>query len=548
MDINIKNFRGIKEAHLTASKIILLSGNNASGKTSIIQAVASLLTGKTIPIEGLTKKQAGKLIYSGQKDSEISMETANGKSTICYPSAEMSSDGVCEGSSAMACGIDSILSYKTKERAPIIIDQLNAKPTKPQLLEALQKNNITGNVERLWATIVAQGWDAAHEAASTTRTKLKGSWETLTGANYGSNIAEGWQPDCWTDDLATTTEEILTGLYHQEIEWYNLAISETAINENEMTRLQQLVDSGIGVKEKIETIKNEIKKLISDRDELQVQLNKLQNPNQQTFLECPHCKGKLKISGDTIVIGVPLTDIEIGHIKTIGDELRQTVMAITADLNNKNTTLINLFSCYTNATNASKKLAETTRKKPIENSHGTIEDCKARVEHAKKRLEAFTKKRDVDSVISKIADNEKLVVLLSPTGLRLEVLLSKLHEFNDLLKKVSRLAGWGIVEINSDMAINYGSTPYMLLSKSEQFRVAVTLQIVFAELDKSAWILVDGADILDASGRNGLFKVLLSTGKESIVGMTTSKKSDVPPIDKIGVASYWIENNTATRI
>jgi hypothetical protein len=65
---------------------------------------------------------------------------------------------------------------------------------------------------------------------------------------------------------------------------------------------------------------------------------------------------------------------------------------------------------------------------------------------------------------------------------------------------------------------------------------------MMAMFDGSTTVLIDSADILDKNGRNGLFQMLLSCGREAIVAMTIlGGRDNVPALSKIGGVGYWIE-------
>jgi len=89
--------------------------------------------------------------------------------------------------------------------------------------------------------------------------------------------------------------------------------------------------------------------------------------------------------------------------------------------------------------------------------------------------------------------------------------------------------------------VTLADRPYILLSESEKFRCRTALQVAMADLDGSAAVIVDAADILDRGGRNGLFAMLAQSGMRSLVCMTMNGPGDVPDLSKPGLGrSYWI--------
>jgi hypothetical protein len=198
------------------------------------------------------------------------------------------------------------------------------------------------------------------------------------------------------------------------------------------------------------------------------------------------------------------------------------------------------------AESAQKKLAELAARKSPQGNQSAVDELRAKVRLCEDRIAAFKAKAEADKIHNKIIQGQIAIDILAPGGLRQTKLKTCLGNFNALLKSISQEASWETVELSNDMSISYHGTPYMLLSKSEQFRVAVVLQIAIAKADGSMLVLIDGADILDSAGRNGLFSAL--TGTSAIIAMTINKSTEVPNLSKINGASYWIENAEAVRL
>lgn len=139
----------------------------------------------------------------------------------------------------------------------------------------------------------------------------------------------------------------------------------------------------------------------------------------------------------------------------------------------------------------------------------------------------------------------KMAEVLAPTGLRRSVLLRTIDSTNKQLSSLCEVAKWGTVTIAEDLGIHYLGRAYELLSAAEQFRVRVTLQVVFSELDGSDALIVDAADILDRPGRSGLIALLLQVSKPALVTMTMSDTKDVPDLSRSGRGrSYWASEAT----
>lgn len=148
--------------------------------------------------------------------------------------------------------------------------------------------------------------------------------------------------------------------------------------------------------------------------------------------------------------------------------------------------------------------------------------------------------------------NAKVQAILKPDGLRRTKARQALAEFDRSLRGFSEVAKWGDVHMNDDFEVGYEGRPYALLSDSEKYRVRVTLQVALAAKDRdgrgSDLLVFDGADILDRWGRNGLVRLACAAGRPVLICMTLASKEETPNLVKVGGVSYWIENNTATKL
>jgi hypothetical protein len=85
-----------------------------------------------------------------------------------------------------------------------------------------------------------------------------------------------------------------------------------------------------------------------------------------------------------------------------------------------------------------------------------------------------------------------------------------------------------------------------LCSTSEQYRVRAVLQVAMADLDHSAMVVLDAADVLDGPTRSGLFALLVEASMPALVCMTLSRREQVPDLAAAELgASYWIEGGVA---
>jgi hypothetical protein len=175
-----------------------------------------------------------------------------------------------------------------------------------------------------------------------------------------------------------------------------------------------------------------------------------------------------------------------------------------------------------------------------------ITTAEAQLKAAESRLAEFRTKKEADRIHRLVEGNEIVIGLLSPDGLRATKLAQVLDVFNTELAALCETARWSAVRLDDAGGISYGDRPYGLASTSEQYRVRVTLAVAMAKLDGSDLVIVDGADILDAPSRSGLFTLLDQVGVPALVCMTLPRREMLPDLAAAGIGrSYWLTGGNA---
>jgi hypothetical protein len=176
-----------------------------------------------------------------------------------------------------------------------------------------------------------------------------------------------------------------------------------------------------------------------------------------------------------------------------------------------------------------------------------VATAKAALDLAQRRLRAWRQKHQADELRSEIGGNELVLQILAPDGLRATKLARVLEMFNsNLLAPLSDAAEWKRIVIDAQMTIAYGGRPYALLSTSEQYRVRAILQVAMAQLDDSAMVVLDAADVLDAPTRGGLVAMIEEAGLPALICLTLSRREQLPDLAAAGIgASMWLDDGVA---
>ena len=540
MQVEMKNYRGVAEARLTMAPIALVAGPNGAGKSSIAQGIAAALTKNAAPIDGIAKNAAGQLLRDGAKRGNCTVGDDTGSVTANWPGASTSEDGSPPWASEIACGLTSLVDMKPKEAAALLISAIEALPTLEHLQAALPDVDAT-MLQQVWGAIQTDGWDSAHKRAQERGAKLKGAWEQVTGEKYGSAKADGWRPvgapEAGTEELQAELTD-LRGQLEQ-------AIANQAVGQAEVQRLEAQVQAGVDTQATVEKLDSDIANGNAHADKLTAELGALPKPETvETLAECPHCKGHLVVVSSTQV-RAPAE----GGITAEENEQRQAAIdAKRAELQRTNAALQQLGGQRASALQTISVASAAKKQLGAMPEGGAtaeqIQSLRNDITEAEADLRAVAAIQSAEKLHGDIGENQLVINALAPDGVRQTVLAEKMGNFNAALARLSGTAGWPVVALADDLSLSLGGRPYILISESEKFRVRVTLQVALADLDGSDVVLIDAADILDRAGRNGLFKMVSSSGMRALVCMTMNQMADVPDLGAAGLGkSYWLADN-----
>ncbi len=552
MKITIRNFRGAERADLDVSRIALLAGDNGAGKSSIIGAIAAALTGQVIPLAGVKKGTANLLVRAGAKAASVSVEAGGGRVAIAYPKAEATSEGDPPRASSFAAGLASVAALDDKERSRVLADYLKTAPTAEDLASALHDVGLgEKTAAAVWQEIEKCGWDDAYARARETGSRLKGQWQQVTGRSYGSQVAATWAPEGYTDDLDGVTLEELRVAADDARRAVDEAIAAQAVDQAVIERLEA---EAADVDAKVEAVANASQAAQSARERAQraqAAREALPPATVDDGLPCPHCGGSVRMrqvpGGWKIEAATSVPEKELKQRRQAIAAADGELFAARAALVAAEQALRDAEAAAVAAQKAEGKIAEARSKS---GSAEALESARAELRRAEARLAAAQKKAEASALAAKIAGNQKIIDALAPDGVRRTKLLRALEAFNSSrLAPLCEVATWRPVTVTEDLQLAYGGRPYVLLSASEQYRVRVVMQIAMAQLDGSAAILLDGADILSADGRNGLLGLLSDVDIPAIVGMTISAREDAPDLARHGLGvTYWIEDGIAAPL
>lgn len=553
----IENYRGIKSAEFEIGGITLIAAKNASGKSSIAQAVSACLNANPVPVPGMTKAQIGFLVRSGAMSgtAQLMVDDDNGV-RIDWPKATVATIGANPPSaSPYAVGADSIADLKEDKRASMLTELLNAYPTEQDLAQAVRQAKLDDKLTAmLWERIQQVNWDQAYAQAKDKGVKLKGQWELYTGERYGAKKAESWLPPSW--DAATMSEgnrDTLVAEIAAATEELEAAIASQAVDQSRVEQAKSLAGNIQSLTDKISALNVELSDATKAKEQAMLDLQNAPHvPSLEHALACPECGALLKLTGNELKAsdGGPTQEaIDAANAKRA--ELRKladTANQLESNVRSEIAVETNNLQQAQNANNWLNSVTQTDLSGIT--TPEDIERARVRQAAAQTQLEYLDKKLGADKAHHQIENNQIIIDLLAPNGLRQNILYAKVREFmTKWVKPLTFAANWHDVELDRDMVLSYGGRLYSMLSESEKYRAKAALQVGMAMFLGDTVVVLDAADILDKDGRNGLIKMLMKSALSSLVCMTMPSKEEAPDLSRNGMGrSYWVEDGAVTLV
>lgn len=532
MQLNIENFRGIKHASVELSdKITVFAGPVGSGKTSAVQALQALVTGETVPLTGLKKKDAVLLVndktMAGKGQAQLKH---NGQtSEIKWPSCK--SSGMTFKCSKYAAGMLKPSRIEAKDLGEI----LNILPTREDFDEEIKDvvESLDLPADAIWEKVTKSGWKVAHDQAVEKGRDMKRDWERIAGQNHSADRVANFTPENYTGEPLEKLESALEGAKKLHAH----AVKAETLGEKEKEDLKTLAGQAGEIENKIADLTIEIGSVESKLAKAQKTLEAIPKAlNQQQAYQCWHCE-KFGVINGTKLVEAP--NMETAKADNEAAQAQLLVQRGTInDLQHQKDELSVSLRVQNDALAKSKDAQKKLNASVIDTeSFVSAEDAQADVVLWQLRIQAHHAKIESDELYEALSTNAYVQAVLCPDGLRKQVLSKKLTEFNELLDTVCEIGGWKPIALDEFMDITYGGRPYILLSKGEQLAVNAGLQIALTRMDGSQIVIIDDIQAFDTDMVDGLFEILSNIPLPSVIGCTaaTHAQALIPP----GGMVYW---------
>lgn len=570
-EFNITNFQGLRNAALVVSEpLLLVSGHNGAGKSSLLDAISMALTGQ--PRRVNLKKDMGQLVTEGQKKGEAHIVWVgnDGEEQTSWVMLPKGNTAPVPDLPYLPFVLDAskFAALDGKERRRVLFDLTGAKASPNEFGTRLEAKGAAPALVEKIKPMLRSGPQAAADQAKDYASEARGAWKALTGENYGSDKAEGWEPEAihvdgidqaQVDQVAEQVRVLDQDLTEaQQVLGGHKANAAASVQRQQ--RIQQLQE----VADLIERRRTKLDVDKANRDEWDGKLAEARRAAEggpaHDPLECPHCQGALELHR-----GAPGERIEVRAYvapeKVADPDAAKRVTEYSGYLESALRAVQNSERDVRASEDAAAQVqalqaeaANVPNEGAIANAEQTINELRQERDKLNAKHQALQEAMAATSgraeLIAKAAKHHVEVQCwsliadaLGPNGIPAEILADAIGPMNNLLAIQSAAAGWSKVQISSDIDVTFGGRLYGLLSESEKWRCDTLLAVAIARLSGIGLVVLDRLDVLDLPSRGqalGLLRRLTADGDLQSVILAGTLKQPMATVPT-GMQAVWID-------
>ena len=559
MDIAIRNFVGVARADILGlDKIALVAGRNASGKTSILQAIAAVMCADPL-VRGInTQKSGGSLVRAGADAAKCLIKNGDAQAMMTWPAGKYEAKGKLEAN-PYACGLKHVAELDDKERTKVMIELLGAKPGRDDVAKFLADHFDPVNdamVDKIWNAVREKGWDVYFKQLKERGAMHKGKWEEITGENYGLKRAEEWVPEGWDETLTKSSEDTLNANVVQARSLLEGLLRNAGAASGRKEELEAVVAQQEEAQEEKAAHQANLDLLQESLEDLIKKHRAIEVPPMQEPFPCPHCNELLhfgaNVGSDEPVVKAEKIADQSGKVKKARDGKIQLDHNITAKRREIREATEKITECQLKITQAHNARAEIAKIEKGGTPQEEIDLQRADVDAAVARLTMHKTWTRATTTQRAIATNVKVQQGVRPEGIRRTVLQAKLKDFNEVLKDLSnRMKLEQPVMVDEEITIRLGLREYARLSTSERIRVNLIIELALAQLTKAPLIVFDDFDTIEPQGRPPIFHVIRYVNIPCVIGIMAKGSDAIPDISKKGLqmgTTYWLEDAELLKV
>ncbi|MCS7524557.1 AAA family ATPase [Pseudomonas aeruginosa] len=536
--LEITNFQGLRHAALDVSApVLLVAGHNGAGKSSLLDAISHAFTGK--PGRVAQKQHIGQLITEGAKKGEARVEWLDeaGEVQACGVALPSGKGSPLADSPFLPFVLDAsrFAALDAKDRRRVLFDLTGASASPAEVGKRLKAKGIDLGLFEKVKPLLRSGFSAMVGQAKDYASEARGAWKAVTGENYGSEKANGWEPEAppvivSEEELESARAELRATAQDLDEAQQTLGSSKRAYADaqaraSRITALRETAALADRRRNKLATDE-------ANQDEWSEKVMAAEaaasgEPAHQP-LTCPHCQGAVDLQAGQLVAHQPPAKVADPEAAKRLEEFRGYLASAQRAVANSQRDLDECLAAAEQIKALETESADAPSAEAIANGEQAINELRQARDASRAKLvalqEAVEAAAQREASIAKAQAAHQDVVAwtgmadaLSPTGIPAEILADAIGPVNELLQRLSGTAGWSPVQISADIDVTFGGRLYGLLSESERWRCDATLALAIATISGLRLALLDRFDVLDIPARTQqamkLFQSLAAGGE-----------------------------------
>ncbi|EKL8566329.1 AAA family ATPase [Pseudomonas aeruginosa] len=540
--LEITNFQGLRHAALDVSApVLLVAGHNGAGKSSLLDAISHAFTGK--PGRVAQKQHIGQLITEGAKKGEARVEWLDdaGEVQACGVALPSGKGSPLADSPFLPFVLDAsrFAALDAKDRRRVLFDLTGASASPAEVGKRLKAKGIDLALFEKVKPLLRSGFSAMVGQAKDYASEARGAWKAVTGENYGSEKANGWEPEA--PPVIVSEEELESARAQLQATALDLDEAQQTLGSSKRAHADALSRASriTALRETAALADRRRNKLATDeanQDEWSEKVMAAEaaasgEPAHQP-LTCPHCQGAVDLQAGQLVAHQPPAKVADPEAAKRLEEYRGYLASAQRAVANSRRDLKESEDAAAQAAAQAAALEAETAQAPsaeaIANGEQAINELRqardrqqAKVQSLQEAFNAAAQRQDVIKQAAgfhaEVCAWSALADALSPAGIPAEILADAIGPVNELLQRLSGTAGWSPVQISADIDVTFGGRLYGLLSESERWRCDATLALTIATISGLRLALLDRFDVLDIPARTQqamkLFQSLAAGGE-----------------------------------
>jgi hypothetical protein len=567
--IEVANVAGLARADITlGTGVLLVAGDNMSGKTSLVDAISMAITG--VPSRVTKKKDLDQLLHDGAKKGRATVYSGGEiLGEIKLPKGEFAGPEL-KNSEYLPLLLDpsKFAAMTNDERRSLLFKLTGCNASMKTIEPMLTKRGINMALFGEAQAMLRSGFPAAEKYAQDKAREAKGAWKATTGETWGSEKANGWELEL-PNVAEPTAEQIkaansaVTGTQKDIADGQQFLGKLKEQQRNAETASRRITE----LRERAEGLGRAQAKLASTDSDLAEWTERANKLNEQVIAasnnaggcECPSCGANLKMEGGALVAYQP--GASTGNLTALKEELKKATDA--RDMMAR--TQRNDLALVTAAELAGVELAaaKAAAGEPVNESKVTatvdaLNALQQRLASEQAKVMALTELRaqiagaaattkKASTFHTDVTEWLEIAGAMAPDGIPGELLAMALAPINQSLEMLAGLAGWPLVSISNDIEIKSRARAYSLCSESEQWRANALIAIAIAQLTGLKLVVLDRFDVLMLKARGqllGMLCKLIQLGNMDTIIMLGTMK-EIPAALPAEVTGVWVKDGIA---